>query len=137
MPASRAGRLSATVAIATGRAPRPSHGYAAHRLLGRARVLPRPVTIGLAGPFTRPARTLVTLAAILVGAAAVTFGTGLGTSLDRVGTDVTCDGHVDHWERDNERIAEETRKAAADEAKAAAAAAPGSAARAIAHRQYR
>jgi len=89
VPASRAGRLSATTAIATGRAPRPSHGYAAHRLLGRARLLPRPVTIGLAGPFARPGRTLVTLAAILFGALAVTFGTGLGTSLNRVGTDLT------------------------------------------------
>jgi putative ABC transport system permease protein len=89
VPASRAGRLSATTAIVTGRAPRPSHGYAAHRLLGRARLLPRPVTIGLAGPFARPGRTLVTLAAILFGALAVTFGTGLGTSLNRVGTDLT------------------------------------------------
>jgi putative ABC transport system permease protein len=87
-PASRAGRLSAVQAIATGRAPRPSHGYAALRLLGRARVLPRPVTIGLAGPFARPGRTLVTLAAILFGAVAVTFGVGLGTSLNRVGTDL-------------------------------------------------
>jgi putative ABC transport system permease protein len=88
VPASRAGRLSATAAIATGRAPRPSHGYAAHRLLSRARLLPRPVTIGLAGPFARPGRTLVTLAAILFGALAVTFGTGLGTSLNRVGSDL-------------------------------------------------
>jgi putative ABC transport system permease protein len=92
VPASRAGRLSATTAIATGRAPRPSHGYAAHRLLGRARLLPRPVTIGLAGPFARPGRTLVTLAAILFGALAVTFGTGLGTSLNRVGTDLALAG---------------------------------------------
>ena len=41
-PALRAARLSAVQAIATGRAPRPSGGYAAHRLLGRARRLPRP-----------------------------------------------------------------------------------------------
>ena len=92
VPASRAGRLSATAAIATGRAPRPSHGYAAHRLLGRARLLPRPVTIGLAGPFARPGQTLVTLAAILFGAVAVTFGTGLGTSLNRVGADLALAG---------------------------------------------
>ena len=32
----RAGRMSAVQAIATGRAPRPAHGYGAHRLLGRA-----------------------------------------------------------------------------------------------------
>jgi putative ABC transport system permease protein len=87
VPASRAGRLSAVQAIATGRAPRPAHGYVALRLLGRARVLPRPVTIGLATPFARPARTLVTLAAILFGAVAVTFGAGLGTSLNRVATE--------------------------------------------------
>jgi len=92
VPASRAGRLSATAAIATGRAPRPSRGYAAHRLLGRARLLPRPVTLGLAGPFARPGRTLVTLAAILFGAVAVTFGTGLGTSLNRVGADLALAG---------------------------------------------
>jgi putative ABC transport system permease protein len=87
----RAGRMSAVQAIATGRAPRPRHGYAAHRLLGRAwlaRLLPRPVTIGLAGPFARPTRTAVTLAAILFGAVAVTFGVGLGTSLDRVYNDL-------------------------------------------------
>ena len=35
-PALRAARLSAVQAIATGRAPRASGGYAAHRLLGRA-----------------------------------------------------------------------------------------------------
>jgi putative ABC transport system permease protein len=31
----RAGRLSATAAIAAGRAPRSGRGFAAHRLLGR------------------------------------------------------------------------------------------------------
>ena len=43
-PAMRAGRMSAVQAIATGRAPRPSRGYLAHRLLGRVQWLPRPVT---------------------------------------------------------------------------------------------
>ena len=65
VPASRAGRLSAVEVIAAGRAPRTSRGYFAHRLLGRVRLLPRPVTIGLAVPFARPGRTLVTFAAIL------------------------------------------------------------------------
>jgi putative ABC transport system permease protein len=92
VPASRAGRLSAVQAITTGRAPRPSRGYAAHRLLGRVRVLPRPVTIGLAGPFARPGRTLVTFAVILFGAVAVTFGIGLGTSLNRVAADLALPG---------------------------------------------
>ena len=96
VPASSAGRLSAVQAITIGRAPRPSRGYAAHRLLGRAHLLPRAVTLGLAGPFARPGRTLVTLAAILFGAAAVTFGVGLGTSLNRVAADLALasTGHV-------------------------------------------
>ena len=88
-PSVRAARLSAVQAIATGRAPRASGGYAAHRLLGRVHRLPRPVTIGLAGPFARPARTLVTLAAIVFGVVAVTFAAGLGTSLDRVEADLS------------------------------------------------
>ena len=85
----RAGRMSAVQAIATGRAPRPAHGYGAHRLLGRARLLPRPVTIGLARPFARPTRTVITLAAIVFGAIAVTFGAGLGASLNRVYNDLS------------------------------------------------
>src|SRR5262249_39950264 len=47
LPALRAGRLSATAALAAGRAPRTGRGYLAHRLLGRLS-LPRPMTIGLA-----------------------------------------------------------------------------------------
>jgi putative ABC transport system permease protein len=82
-PASRAGRLSAVQAIAAGRAPRAGHGFAAQRVLARAR-LPRPVTLGLAAPFARPARTAVTLTAVLLGATAVTFAVGLGSSLSRV-----------------------------------------------------
>src|SRR5215469_3601717 len=80
LPALRAGRLSAVQAIATGRAPRTGHGYAAHRLLGRL-PLPRPVTIGLAAPFARPARTAVTIAAIGFGATAVIFAVGLKATL--------------------------------------------------------
>ena len=47
------------------------------------------MTIGLAAPFARPARTLVTLVAILLGGTAVTFAAGLATSLDRVATDLS------------------------------------------------
>jgi putative ABC transport system permease protein len=88
LPAVRAGRMSAVQAIATGRAPRVLRGYRVLRALGRIRWLPRPVTIGLATPFSRPARTLVTVAAVLFGALAVTFGAGLATSLDRVNNDL-------------------------------------------------
>ncbi|HEY3881439.1 MAG TPA: ABC transporter permease [Trebonia sp.] len=81
-PALRAGRLSAVEAIAAGRAPGAGRGYAAHRLAARLG-LPRPVSLGLAAPFARPARTLVTLAAVAFGATAVIFATGLHSSLDR------------------------------------------------------
>ena len=47
----RAGRLSAVQAIATGRAPRPARGYAAHRLLGRVRP-------AAAGGDSRPGRAV-------------------------------------------------------------------------------
>jgi putative ABC transport system permease protein len=81
LPALRGG-LSATQALAAGRAPRTGRGYLAHRLLGRL-ALPRPVTIGLASPFARPARMAATLAAVLLGVASVTFAVGLVTSLKR------------------------------------------------------
>jgi putative ABC transport system permease protein len=79
-PALRAGRLSAAQAIAAGRAPRTGRGYAVHRLAARLR-LPRPVGLGLAAPAARPARTVVTLAAIAFGATAVIFAFGLHSSL--------------------------------------------------------
>jgi len=83
LPALRAGRLSAVQAIATGRAPRSGRGYAAHRLLARL-PLPRPATIGLAAPFARPARTVMTMTAIGLGATAVTLAVGLTSSLNDV-----------------------------------------------------
>jgi putative ABC transport system permease protein len=82
-PASRAGAMSAVQAIATGRAPKPRHGFLAQRALARLTSVPRPVTLGLASPAARPGRTLVTVTAVLFGAAAVTFGVGLATSLNR------------------------------------------------------
>jgi putative ABC transport system permease protein len=82
-PALRAGRLSAVQAIAAGQAPRSGHGYGAHRLAGRL-ALPRPVTIGLATPFTRPARTATTLAVVLFGATAVILAVGLNSSLIKI-----------------------------------------------------
>jgi putative ABC transport system permease protein len=86
-PALRAGRMSAIQAIAAGRAPRPAHGYLAHRALARLHSVPRAVTLGLTAPFARPTRTLVTVTAIVLGAAAVTFGAGLAASLNRVASD--------------------------------------------------
>jgi putative ABC transport system permease protein len=89
VPALRAGRMSTVRAIATGRAPRAAHGYAVYRLFGRIPAAPRTLLIGLAAPFARPARTCLTLAAILFGAIAVTFGVGLGTSVSRAAADLS------------------------------------------------
>ena len=88
-PASRAGSMSAVQAIATGRAPRPRHGFFVQRLLAKLTGVPRPVTLGFASPAARPGRTLVTLVAVLFGAAAVTFGVGLASSLNRVYNDIS------------------------------------------------
>jgi putative ABC transport system permease protein len=84
VPALRAGRLRAVQAITAGQAPRAGRGYAAHRLAARM-PLTRPVTAGLAAPFTRPARSAVTLAAITFGLTAVVLATGLNASLGRIG----------------------------------------------------
>ena len=75
--------MSAVSAIAAGRAPGTGRGLAAHRLLG-ALPLPRPVTIGLAAPFARPARAAVTLVVVLAGAAAVTLAAGVSGTLGQV-----------------------------------------------------
>jgi FtsX-like permease family len=83
VPALRAARSSAVEAIASGQAPRTGHGYAAHRLASRL-ALPRPVSIGLAAPLTRPARSAATLAAITFGLTAVVLAAGLDTSLTRI-----------------------------------------------------
>ncbi|GGN75477.1 hypothetical protein GCM10010112_46760 [Actinoplanes lobatus] len=79
-PALRAGRLSATRAITVGRAPRGGHGFRIRRALA-ALPLPRPITFGLASPFARPARTAVTMVAILLGVTTVVFAAGLSKSL--------------------------------------------------------
>ena len=92
-PALRAGRLSATQAIAAGRAPATGRGYAVHRLMARLR-LPRPVGLGLAAPFARPARTAVSLAAIAFGATAVIFAFGLHSSLGRAAAAQTLSATV-------------------------------------------
>jgi putative ABC transport system permease protein len=92
-PALRAGRLSAAEAIAAGRAPRAGRGYAAHRLAARLR-LPRSAGLGLAAPFARPARTIVSLAAIAFGATAVIFAFGLHSSLSRAAASQTLSATV-------------------------------------------
>ncbi|MGX1128096.1 putative ABC transport system permease protein [Streptomyces glaucescens] len=84
VPALRAGRLNTVEAIAVGRAPRAGRGRWAHRAIGRL-PLPRPVTYGLATPFTHPVRALAMLLAVALGTVAVTFAVGLTSSLSAVG----------------------------------------------------
>ena len=83
VPAVRAGRLSAIQAITAGQAPRARRGHAAHRLAGRL-PLPRPVTAGLAAPFTRPSRSAATLATITIGLTAAVLAVGLSAQITKI-----------------------------------------------------
>jgi putative ABC transport system permease protein len=81
VPALRAGRQSATAALAS-QATNTGRGRGIQRRLSRSQ-LPRSVSLGLALPVVRPARTLLTLVAIILGSATVVFATGLLTSAQR------------------------------------------------------
>ncbi|MFJ7158840.1 FtsX-like permease family protein [Streptomyces sp. NPDC101118] len=91
----RAGRLRTVDVLAVGRTAVVGRGRRAARLAGRL-PLPRPVALGLARPFARPARTLAMGTAVVFGTVAVTFTVGMGASLGEVvrarahdGADVT------------------------------------------------
>ena len=99
--AGRAGRLSAVDALAVGRTPAAGRGRYAARVAARL-PLPRPMTLGLARPFSAPARAAAMVLAIAFGAAAVTLAAGLATSLNRIqvaadhsAADVVVDGFAD------------------------------------------
>jgi putative ABC transport system permease protein len=83
VPAVRAGRLPAAAAITAGQAPQAGRGAVAYRLAARLR-LPETVTVGLAAPFSRPARSAVTLAALLFGITGVVLGTSLNASIHKI-----------------------------------------------------
>ncbi|MFB7225838.1 FtsX-like permease family protein [Streptomyces sp. NPDC056227] len=82
-PALRAARLRTIEALAVGRTPRAGRGRFAARLTARL-PMPRALSLGLAGPFARPARSLTIGTAIMFGAIGVTFAYGLGASLGDV-----------------------------------------------------
>ncbi|MET9678327.1 FtsX-like permease family protein [Streptomyces sp. NPDC006482] len=86
VPALRAARLPTASALRVGPAAGGARGRRIRGLLGRL-PLPRPVTLGLAGPFARPARSATTAAAVTFGALAVTFAVGLGSTLVAVKAD--------------------------------------------------
>jgi putative ABC transport system permease protein len=83
VPAARAGRLPAVAAITSGQAPQAGRGAVPYRLAARLG-LPETVTVGLAAPFARPARSAVTLAALLFGLTGVVLGTSLNTSIHKI-----------------------------------------------------
>ncbi|MGA5699751.1 FtsX-like permease family protein [Peterkaempfera bronchialis] len=86
LPALRAHRLSAAQAITAGSAPRAGRGLRVQRALGGTR-LPRSVSLGLGQPFARPARTALSMAAIVLGVTTVTLTIGLtSTMLAAAGT---------------------------------------------------
>jgi putative ABC transport system permease protein len=80
LPSLRARSLSAAEAISAGSAPRAGRGLRVQRWLSGTR-LPRTVSLGLGLPFARPARTALTLAAVVLGVTSVTLAVGLGKSL--------------------------------------------------------
>ncbi|WP_433303959.1 ABC transporter permease [Actinoplanes sp. CA-030573] len=79
----RAARLRTVDALAVGRTPHSGRGRVAARFAARTR-LPRPFSLGLAQPFTRPARLLAMLLTVGLGTAAATFAIGLAISLRHV-----------------------------------------------------
>ncbi|AUY52387.1 ABC transporter permease [Streptomyces sp. CB01881] len=96
VPALRAGRLRTVEALAVGRTapgtrPGASRTVAAtQRLLARMPV-PRALSLGLAGPLTRPVRTATTTAAVLLGTVGVTLGVGLAVSMNGIQDGLNAD----------------------------------------------
>jgi putative ABC transport system permease protein len=86
----RAGRMSAASAIATGSSPGTGHGYRLARIAARIN-LPRALTLGGGESFSKPGRSAMTVGAILIGVATVTFSLGLSRSLSDVKAGLTRD----------------------------------------------
>jgi len=91
LAAGRAGRMSVIEALSTGHAPAARRGRRAQRLLARS-PLPRSISLGLATPFTRPARAIALVVAVVFGVIAVTLAVGVSSSLGRASADVSEDG---------------------------------------------
>ncbi|MGK5697938.1 ABC transporter permease [Streptomyces sp. URMC 128] len=91
IPAVRAHRLSAAQAITAGSAPRTGRGLRIQRRLSGTR-LPRAVSLGLGQPFARPGRSLLTMAAIVLGVTTVTLTTGLTSTMVAYGNAGRSDG---------------------------------------------
>jgi putative ABC transport system permease protein len=83
-PAIRAGRLSAVGAMTHGTAPAMHADGGRLRRLGLGLPFPLPARLGVAAGLAHPLRAGMTLGALVVGVAAVTFAVGLDWSLVRV-----------------------------------------------------
>lgn len=92
VPALRAGRQSAAIALSA-RIAQKGRGLTVQRRLSRSR-LPRSVSLGLALPVVRPARTMLTLIAVVLGSVTVVFATGLLTSAQRWNDALTRKAYV-------------------------------------------
>ncbi|MEZ0107959.1 putative ABC transport system permease protein [Catenulispora sp. EB89] len=80
LPAIRARRLPAAALISAGSVQQTGRGLAAQRRLGGSR-LPRPVSLGLGWPLSRPGRTALTLSMVVLGVATVTLAIGMSASV--------------------------------------------------------
>jgi putative ABC transport system permease protein len=89
----RAGHLSAAEAIASGSAPGAGRGFGLARAFART-PLPRTLSLGLGESLARPIRSAMTMIAIMIGVATVTFAIGLHNSLVLVAHGVTRDRQV-------------------------------------------
>ena len=89
----RAGRMSAAAAIAAGSAPATSGGSLQARIAG-AIPLPRALTLGVGESLAKPVRSAMTVVAIVIGVATVTFASGLHQSLGLVASALTHDQQV-------------------------------------------
>jgi putative ABC transport system permease protein len=93
IPGVRAARLSAAEALTSGSAPHIRRGLLIARALARL-PFPRAVTLGTSDSITRPLRSGMTLVAVMIGVATITFATGLVGSLDLVKHALERDGQV-------------------------------------------
>jgi putative ABC transport system permease protein len=78
----RARGLPAAEAISAGSMQRRGRALRVQRWLGGLR-LPRPVSLGFGVPFARPARSLLTLAAVVLGVTTVTLAIGVTLSANQ------------------------------------------------------
>ncbi len=93
LPALRARALSASEAISAGSAPRTGRALRVQRWLSGTR-LPRSASLGVGMAFARPARSAMTLAAVILGVTSATMSTGFARSITEYSHAATRSGTV-------------------------------------------